>query len=64
MIISNAEALNQYIKELFAYWDGENDNFEPVPIPKEIDDEMQKRFILICVDIYVRDILSYLLISL
>lgn len=22
MIISNAEALNQYIKELFAYWDG------------------------------------------
>lgn len=42
MIISNAEALNQYIKELFAYWDGKNDNFEPVPIPKEIDDEMQK----------------------
>lgn len=42
MIISNAEALNQYIKELFDYLDGKNDNFEPVPIPKEIDDEMQK----------------------
>ena len=42
MIISNAEALNQYIKELFDYWDVKNDNFEPVPIPKEIDDEMQK----------------------
>ena len=35
----NAETLNQYIKELFDYW---NDYFEPIPIPKEVDDEMQR----------------------
>lgn len=39
--MSNAETLNQYIKELFDYWDGKNDDFEPIPIPKEVDDEMQ-----------------------
>lgn len=36
------ETLNQYIKELFDYWDGKNDDFEPIPIPKEVDDEMQR----------------------
>jgi hypothetical protein len=40
--MSNAETLNQYIKELFDYWDGKNDDFEPIPIPKEVDDEMQR----------------------
>ena len=25
--MSNAETLNQYIKELFDYWDGKNDDF-------------------------------------
>ena len=29
--MSNAETLNQYIKELFDYWDGKNDDFEPIP---------------------------------
>lgn len=33
--MSNAETLNQYIKGLFDYWDGKNDDFEPIPIPKE-----------------------------
>ena len=42
LLMSNAEALNQYIKELFDYWDGKNDDFEPIPISKEVDDEMQK----------------------
>lgn len=36
------EELNQYIQELFDYWDGKNDDFEPIPIPKEVDDEMQR----------------------
>lgn len=36
------EELNQYIKELFDYWNWENDDFEPIPIPKEVDDEMEK----------------------
>lgn len=40
--MSNAELLNQYIKKLFDYWNGENDDFEPVPISKEVDDEMKK----------------------
>lgn len=40
--MSNAETLNQYIKELFDYWEGKNDDFEPIPIPKEVDDEMEK----------------------
>lgn len=37
--MSNAETLNQYIKELFDYGDGKNDDFEPIPIPKEVDDD-------------------------
>ena len=40
--MSNAETLNQYIKELFDYWNGENDDFEPISIPKEVDDEKKK----------------------
>ena len=36
------EELNQYIQQLFDYWEGKNDDFEPIPIPKEVDDEMQK----------------------
>jgi len=40
--MSNTETLNQYIKELFDYWNGKNDDFEPIPIPKEVDDEMQR----------------------
>lgn len=28
--MSNAETLNQYTKELFDYWDGKNDDFEPI----------------------------------
>lgn len=40
--MTNAEALNQYIKELLDYWDEKNDDFEPIPISKEVDDEMQK----------------------
>lgn len=39
--MTNAELLNQYIKELFDYWNG-NDDFEPVLISKEVDDEMKK----------------------
>ena len=35
--MSRVEELNQYIQELFDYWD-----FEPIPIPKEVDDEMQR----------------------
>jgi hypothetical protein len=37
-----AEELNQYIQQLFDYWEGKNDDFEPIPIPKEVDDEMEK----------------------
>lgn len=40
--MSRAEELNQYIQELFDYWNGKNDDFKPVPIPKEVDDEMKK----------------------
>lgn len=40
--MSNAETLNQYIKELFDYWNEKNDDFEPIQIPKEVDDEMQR----------------------
>ena len=36
------EELNQYIQQLFDYWEGKNDDFEPIPIPKEVDDEMEK----------------------
>lgn len=45
--MSRAEELNQYIQGLFDYWNGENDDFKPVPIPKEVDDEMEKRFFLL-----------------
>ena len=40
--MSRVEELNQYIQELFDYWDVKNDDFEPIPIPKEVDDEMQR----------------------
>ena len=40
--MSRVEELNQYIQELFDYWEGKNDDFEPIPIPKEVDDEMQR----------------------
>ena len=40
--MSNAETLNQYKKELFDYWNEKNDDFEPIQIPKEVDDEMQR----------------------
>ena len=40
--MSNAETLNQYIKELFDYWNEKNDDFEPIQIPNEVDDEMQR----------------------
>ena len=33
--MSNAETLNQYIKELFDYWNEKNDDFEPIQIPKD-----------------------------
>ena len=36
------EELNQYIQQLFDYWEGKNDDFETIPIPKEVDDEMEK----------------------
>lgn len=28
--MSRVEELNQYIQELFDYWDGKNDDFEPM----------------------------------
>lgn len=28
--MSRVEELNQYIQELFDYWDGKNDDFEPI----------------------------------
>lgn len=40
--MSNAEELNDYVQELFEYWDGKNDNFKPITILKEVDDEMEK----------------------
>lgn len=27
---------------IIKFMNGENDDFEPIPIPKEVDDEMQK----------------------
>ena len=33
---------NNYIDDLIEFMNGENDDFEPIPIPKEVDDEMQK----------------------
>lgn len=40
--MDRVEELNQYIQQLFDYWEGKNDDFEPIPIPKEVDDEMQR----------------------
>ena len=40
--MGRTEELNHYIEELFAYWDGKNENFKPIPIDKETDNEMQK----------------------
>ena len=33
---------NNYIDDLIKFMNAENDDFEPIPIPKEVDDEMQK----------------------
>ena len=35
---------NKYIDNLIDFMNGEisDDEFEPIPIPKEVDDEMQK----------------------
>lgn len=30
--MSRVEELNQYIQELFDYWDGKNDDFEPIHV--------------------------------
>ena len=38
----HAVPLSLYIKELFDYWAGKNDDVDPIPIPKEVDDEMQR----------------------
>lgn len=40
--MSNAAQLNEYIEELFNYWDGENDDFEPIPISEEVEEEALK----------------------
>ena len=40
--MSNAEQLNEYIEELFNYWNGENDDFEPIPISEEAEKEALK----------------------
>lgn len=40
--MSRAEELNKYISDLMDYLEGKNDDFAPMPIPKEVDDEMQK----------------------
>lgn len=40
--MSRVEEFNKYISDLMDYWEGKNDDFEPMPIPKEVDDEMQK----------------------
>ena len=33
---------NNYIDDLIKFMNWENDDFEPIPIPNEVDDEMQK----------------------
>lgn len=33
---------NNYIDGLIEFMNGENDDFEPIPTLKEVDDEMQK----------------------
>lgn len=45
------EELNQYIQQLFDYWEGKNDDFEPIPIPKEVDDE-EKAAVAACASDY------------
>ena len=40
--MDNVEALNKYIDDVCAYRRGENDDFQPIAIPTEVDDEMQK----------------------
>lgn len=37
-----AEELNKYLAALFDYWDGKNDEFEPILISEEVDAEMEK----------------------
>lgn len=42
---TNAQLLNEYLDELFAYWNGENDDFVPVPISEEVEKEaLRDRF--------------------
>ena len=41
--MSNVETLNEYIEKIFQYWNGETtEEFELIPIPEEVDREMQK----------------------
>lgn len=40
--MSNVQKLNQYLSELLNYWDGKNDDFEPIAISKEVDDVMEQ----------------------
>ena len=40
--MNRVEEFNKYISDLMDYWEGKNDDFVPMPIPKEVDDEMQK----------------------
>lgn len=41
---SDAQLLNEYLDMLLKYWNGEidEDDFTPIPIPAEVDSEMQK----------------------
>lgn len=39
---SNAQLLNEYIEELYDYWNGKNDDFVPVPISEEAEEEALK----------------------
>jgi hypothetical protein len=34
---TNAECLNDYLEELFSYWNGENDDFVPISISEEAE---------------------------
>ena len=40
--MNRVEEFNKYISDLMDYWEGKNDDFEPMQIPKEVDEEMQK----------------------
>lgn len=33
---------NNYIDALIKFMNGENDDFEPIPIPKEVDDDNRR----------------------